>query len=113
MKKHILSLFIAVFVFGGLTQANVVTGQAAIPDGYYSGVDGKSSAESILDALFAKIKDHTVISYNALEDYYEQTDFYSDTVWDIFRHRVGYVFHLSLHDGRCEWRTEYGLRCVE
>ena len=84
MKKHILSLFIAIFVFCGLTQANVVTGQAAIPDGYYSGVDGKSSAESILDALFAKIKDHTVISYNALEDYYEQTDFYSDTVWDMY-----------------------------
>ena len=84
MKKHILSVFIAVFVFGGLTQANVVTGQAAIPDGYYSGVDGKSSAESILDALFAKIKGHTVISYSALEDYYEQTDFYSDTVWDMY-----------------------------
>ena len=75
MKKHILSLFIAVFAFGGLTQANVITGQAAIPDGYYSGVDGRSSAESILDALFAKIKGHTVISYSALEDYYEQTDF--------------------------------------
>lgn len=84
MKKHILSLFIAVFVFCGLTQANVITGQAAIPDGYYSGVDGKSSAESILDALFAKIKGHTVISYSALEDYYEQTDFYSDTVWDMY-----------------------------
>ena len=84
MKKHILSLFIAVFAFCGLTQANVVTGQAAIPDGYYSGVDGKSSAESILDALFAKIKDHTVIAYGALEDYYEQTDFYSDTVWDMY-----------------------------
>ena len=84
MKKHILSLFIAVFVFCGLTQANVVTGQAAIPDGYYSGVDGKSSAESILDALFAKIKGHTVISYSALEGYYEQTDFYSDTVWDMY-----------------------------
>ena len=84
MKKHILSLFIAVFAFCGLTQANVITGQAAIPDGYYSGVNGKSSAESILDALFAEIKDHTVISYDALEDYYEQTDFYSDTVWDMY-----------------------------
>ena len=84
MKKHILSLFIAVFAFCGLTQANVVTGQAAIPDGYYSGVDGKSSAESILDALFAKIKGHTVISYSARGDDYEQTDFYSDTGWDMY-----------------------------
>lgn len=84
MKKHLIFLFISLFVLCGLAQANVITGQAAIPDGYYSGVDGKSSADAILDALFAKIKDHTVIAYGALEDYYEQTDFYSDTVWDMY-----------------------------
>lgn len=64
--------------------ANVETGVAAIPENYYIGVDGKSSAESILDALFAKIKDHTVIDYDDLEIYYEQTDFYADTVWDLY-----------------------------
>ena len=84
MKKQFILFVISAFVLCGLAQANVITGQAAIPSGYYNGVDGKSSADAILDALFAKIKDHTVISYSALEEYYEQTDFYSDTVWDMY-----------------------------
>ena len=83
MKKTFSIIFILIF-YSISVCANVVTGQAAIPDGYYSGVDGKSSAEAILDALFSQIKDHTVISYKSLEPYYEQTDFYADTVWDMY-----------------------------
>lgn len=83
MHKHILSLLALVLV-AQIGWANVVTGVAAIPDGYYNSVDGKASANAILDALFNKIKDHTVISYDDLEDYYEQTDFRGDTVWDMY-----------------------------
>lgn len=64
--------------------ANVVTGVAAIPAGYYSGVDGKNSADAILDALFSRIKNHNVIAYKNLEPYYQQTDFYNDTLWDMY-----------------------------
>ena len=74
-------LFLSV---SGLLYANVITGVAAVPENYYIGVDGKSSSDAILDALFSKISGHTIISYNALEDYYEQTDFTGDTVWDMY-----------------------------
>lgn len=81
--KTYLSLILA-FLCSVSIFANVVTGVATVPDNYYSGVNAKSSPEAILDALFDKIKGHTVISYSALEDYYEQTDFYADTVWDMY-----------------------------
>ena len=64
--------------------ANVIVGQAAIPAGYYNNVDGKTNADNILNALNAIIDDHTVISYAGLEPYYEQTDFYADTLWDMY-----------------------------
>lgn len=83
MKKTMILGFALVWV-AQMSFANVVTGVAAIPANYYNAVDGKSSAEAILDALFAKIKDHTVIAYKNLEPYYAQTDFYADTVWDMY-----------------------------
>lgn len=83
MKKQFF-LFLVLCACSLGTQANVVTGVAAIPDGYYDGVNGKSTSESVLDALFDKIKGHTVISYDDLEDYYEQIDFSGDTVWDMY-----------------------------
>lgn len=83
MRKYIFSL-VALFFLAQTITANVVTGVAAIPEGYYNGVDTKKSADAILDALFDKIKNHNVISYNALEDYYEQTDFRGDSVWDMY-----------------------------
>ena len=65
-------------------KANVVTGVAAVPDNYYAAVEGKSSAEAILTALNGIISGHTVINYDGLEPYYQQTDFYSDTLWDMY-----------------------------
>ena len=65
-------------------KANVVTGVAAVPEGYYEGVDGKKSAEAILTALNGIISGHTVSNYDGLEPYYQQTDFYSDTLWDMY-----------------------------
>ena len=66
------------------TFANVVIGVAAIPDNYYTSVDGKKNADNILNALNTIIDNHTVIAYSGLEPYYEQTDFYSDTLWDMY-----------------------------
>ena len=81
MKKF---FFFAALLCAQIGWANVVTGEAAIPDKYYDGVDGKSSPDAILDALFNKIKDHTSKNYKNLEDYYEQTDFRGDSVWDMY-----------------------------
>ena len=83
MQKHIFSLF-ALILFAQISFANVITGVAAIPDGYYNNVDGKSSPTAILDALNGIISGHTVIGYDDLEPYYQQTDFYSDTLWDMY-----------------------------
>lgn len=65
--------------------ANVVEGVAAIPDGYYDGVSGKKGAENILSALKTCIsKNYNEINYSALEEHYLNTDFYADTLWDMY-----------------------------
>ena len=62
----------------------LLVGYAAIPVGYYNGVDQKTS-DAVLEALFQKIKNHTVISYSNLENYYERTDWRADgTMWDMY-----------------------------
>ena len=81
MKKY---FFITLLCAAQMVVANVVTGVAAIPDGYYDGVNRLSSPDAVLDALFNRINGHNVISYGALEAYYEKTDFYADTVWDMY-----------------------------
>jgi len=109
MKKYLFFVFSV--LFAGSIWANVVTGVAAIPAGYYSGVDGKNSADAILSALNARITNHTVVNYSALEDYYPQTDVYADTIWDIYS---TCCFHMS--DGNkgqnavCDsWNKEHSI----
>ena len=65
--------------------ANVVTGVAAVPTGYYNGVSGKKGADNILGALNTCIsRGYNEISYKGLEPHYLNTDFYSDTLWDMY-----------------------------
>ena len=85
--KHfnLYSFSVAVFILYSVSaHANVITGVAAVPDGYYNAVDAQHTPDNILNALNSIIDNHTVISYGALEDYYEQTDFYADTLWDMY-----------------------------
>lgn len=89
MRKGLLSLSRLVcgllsLSVSGLLSANVVVGVAAIPENYYYDVNGKKNADAILTALCSIIDDHNVISYSGLEPYYEQTDFYNDTLWDMY-----------------------------
>jgi endonuclease I len=81
-KSAIITFVLCAFSLS--TWANVITGVAAIPEGYYSAVDTKKNADNILNALCGIIDNHNVISYSALEDYYEQTDFYADSLWDMY-----------------------------
>ena len=77
-------ILLALIIFAQTSLANVITGQAAIPEGYYNSVNAQSSPDNILNALNNIIKGHTVIAYKGLEPYYEQTDFYADTLWDMY-----------------------------
>ena len=81
-RIYLIALVLGLFI--GQAKANVITGQASIPTNYYNAVDGKTNADNILNALNGIIKDHTVIAYKSLEPYYEQTDFYADTLWDMY-----------------------------
>lgn len=83
VQKSAIILF-ALCAFSICTWANVVVGQAAIPAHYYDDVNGKKNADNILNTLNDIIDNHTVINYNALEEYYEQTDFYADSLWDMY-----------------------------
>ena len=89
MRKYLVSLSrlicgLLALSLSGLLSANVVVGVAAIPENYYYDVNGKKNADAILTALCSIIDDHNVISYSGLEPYYEQTDFYNDTLWDMY-----------------------------
>lgn len=76
-------LFCALFLLQA--QANVVTGIAQVPDGYYNAVDGKKGADNILNALQTCISaNYNEISYKGLEPHYLKTDFYADTLWDMY-----------------------------
>ena len=84
MNKHIL--IVAIWTLSTVSAfANVVTGVAAIPDGYYDGVSGKKSPDAILTALNTCIsRNYNEISYKGLEPHYLKTDFYADTLWDVY-----------------------------
>ena len=82
--KSQIALVLALFV-AQVTIANVIEGVAAIPDGYYDGVSGKKTPAAILTALQTCIsKNYNEISYKGLEPHYLNTDFYADSLWDMY-----------------------------
>ena len=107
MRKY---LYIVLCTLCSVTSfANVVTGVAAIPNNYYNNVDGKKNADNILNALCGIIDNHTVISYSGLEPYYEQTDFYNDTLWDMYSTCRFYMSHANVPQSSvCDgWNKEH------
>ena len=114
MRKSLISLsrlvcgLISLSV-SGLLSANVVTGVAAIPENYYYDVNGKKNADAILNTLCSIIDDHNVINYQALEPYYEQTDFYNDTLWDMYSTCTFYMSHANVPQSAvCDgWNKEH------
>lgn len=107
MRKYIVVILALVAQMGW---ANVVTGVAAIPDGYYDGVDGKKGADNILNALQTCIsRDYNEISYSSLEEHYLKTDFYADTLWDMystcrFTYEMANIQQKAVCDG---WNKEH------
>ena len=114
MRRNLLSLSRLVcglfsLSICGLLSANVVVGVAAIPENYYSSVDGKKNADAILTTLCAIIDDHNVIAYSGLEPYYAQTDFYNDTLWDMYSTCTFYMSHANVPQSAvCDgWNKEH------
>ena len=82
---QIVGVWVLFFVLCTPCLANVVTGVAAVPTGYYNDVNGKKGADNILNALNTCIsRNYNEISYNSLESHYLNTDFYADTLWDMY-----------------------------
>ena len=70
---------------------------AAIPDGYYSRLDGKSGAE-LKTAAFQIISPHTkVSSYSNLPRYFQTTDVYPQSMqwWDMYSNVTRYAPSFS------------------
>ena len=83
--NHKSAILFAFLLVAQISFANVVTGVAAVPEGYYQAVDGKKGADNILNALNTCIsKNYNEISYKGLEPHYLKTDFYADTLWDMY-----------------------------
>ena len=114
MKSSIINhkfaiITLALCAFSLCTWANVIVGQASIPAGYYNNVDNKKNADNILNALCDIIDNHTVIAYGGLEPYYEQTDFYNDTLWDMYSTCTFYMSHANVPQSAvCDgWNKEH------
>lgn len=107
MRKSLL--FIVLCTWSLCTWSNVVVGVAAIPENYYYDVNGKKNADAILNALCDIIDDHLVIAYSGLEPYYEQTDFYNDTLWDMYSTCTFYMSHANVPQSAvCDgWNKEH------
>ena len=108
MRKLFCLLSFSVAVLCPL-YANVVIGVAEVPQNYYASVDGKKNADAILNALNTIIDNHTVIAYSGLEPYYAQTDFYSDTLWDMYSTCTFYMSHANVPQSAvCDgWNKEH------
>lgn len=67
---------------------------AAIPSGYYSATDGKTTS-TLKTALYNIISPHTQLTYNSLWNYFKQTDVHpypnQDKWWDMYSDVVSYV----------------------
>lgn len=113
MKSNIIHhtsyILFALLLWAQIGYANVVVGVAAIPDNYYNSVDGKSSPDAILTTLCSIIDNHNVIAYSGLEPYYEQTDFYNDTLWDMYSTCTFYMSHANVPQSAvCDgWNKEH------
>ena len=109
MKKQvIITLALCACTLGAW--GNVVTGVAAIPDGYYNGVSGKKGADNILNALQTCITTgYNEISYKGLEPHYLKTDFYADTLWDMYSTcRFDYEDANKAQSALCDgWNKEH------
>jgi endonuclease I len=98
IRKSILSLPLALVITLALSWSL----QAQIPAGYYNSAAGLTGYP-LKTALYNIIKDHTVISYNNLYNYYPKTDFKpGNVVWDIYSDVPGgtpaYIYHHTSGD---------------
>ena len=71
--------------------------EATIPAGYYNSLDGKSG-QALKDAISNLAKQHTVLNYYSLWNYFPETDCRLDDhriVWDMYSDKTYYFGHTS------------------
>ncbi|MDO4190231.1 MAG: endonuclease [Bacteroidales bacterium] len=76
MKKRLLSSLMLLF-------AIALTAIASEPQGYYTSAYNLSN-DSLRQALYNIIKDHTVVSYANLYNVYQTSDVLNGEIWDIY-----------------------------
>lgn len=92
MKKTLLRLTIVAAMLAMWFGAG-----ATIPAGYYNSLDGKSG-QALKDAICNLAKQHTVLNYYSLWNYFPETDCRLDDnriVWDMYSDKTYYFGHTS------------------
>ena len=107
-----LRLLFACSLFLSLTWS--VSG--AIPDGYYSNLEGKTTAD-LKTAAFLDIKTHVALNYDDLWTYFPQTDYLpSDPteIWDMYSNKIVlFTAHSSIDKEHCVPNSWWGGPTVD
>jgi endonuclease I len=102
-KKNFFS--ISIFVLSTMS----VSG--AIPVGYYSNMEGKTTAD-LKTAAFLDIKTHTSLKYADMWTYFPQTDFLPATpteIWDMYSNNIVlFTAHSSIDKEHCVPNSWWG-----
>ncbi len=94
MNKFFTIIILNLFVFSAFSQ---------IPNGYYDGTDGLTGND-LRTALHNIIKDHTSKSYDALWNYFDNTDLKSNgKIWDMYSTRAdgSFDYEYSYSSDQC------------
>ena len=103
--RSIAIMIAAIFTVAAFAQGPNSTGT------YYSSVDGKRG-ENLKTALFGVIKEHTILDYSGLEDYYPDTDKRDDgKVWDMYSCITNYAWTANTGNATegAGWNKEHAV----
>jgi len=93
-----------------------VSVSAAIPDGYYSNLAGKKTAD-LKTAAFLDIKTHVALSYDNMWTYFPQTDFLPSEptkIWDMYSNNIVlFTAHSSIDKEHCVPNSWWGGPTVD
>jgi len=93
-----------------------ISASGAIPDGYYSNLEGKTTAD-LKTAAFMDIKTHVALKYADLWNYFPQTDFLPAApteIWDMYSNNiVFFTDHSSIDKEHCVPNSWWGGPTVD
>ena len=99
-----------------LLLALTISVSGAIPDGYYSNLEGKKTAD-LKTAAFMDIKTHVALKYDDLWTYFPQTDFLPadpTEIWDMYSNNIVlFTAHSSIDKEHCVPNSWWGGPTVD